>query len=79
MRIHNAGWFEAWLAITKGRCMRGVYEAAEVYHYGFNFRNTKAESVVHLAATSSARGVNRLDQRSGPTAICWKALQPLLQ
>jgi hypothetical protein len=31
--------------------MRGVYEAAEVYHYAFNFRNTKAESGVLLAAS----------------------------
>ncbi|MEZ4710022.1 MAG: class I SAM-dependent methyltransferase [Caldilineaceae bacterium] len=30
--------------------MQGVYQAAEIYHYGFNFRDTHAESAVLMAA-----------------------------
>lgn len=31
--------------------MQGAYQAAEVYHYGFGFRNTNAEAGVLLAAS----------------------------
>jgi SAM-dependent methyltransferase len=37
----------------KGYDMQGVYQAAEIYHYGFNFRNTQAESAVLLAASDT--------------------------
>jgi SAM-dependent methyltransferase len=33
--------------------MQGAYQAAEIYHYGFNFRNTHAESAVLLAASDT--------------------------
>ncbi len=31
--------------------MQGVYQAAEIYHYGFGFRDTKAESAVLVEAS----------------------------
>lgn len=31
--------------------MKGIYEAAEVYHYGFGFRDTKKEAAILVAAS----------------------------
>jgi SAM-dependent methyltransferase len=33
--------------------MQGIYQAAEIYHYGFGFRNTKFESAVLIEASDS--------------------------